>query len=278
MTDQEQVSRAQQNLRRVQSVYATRFSEAKRTIYEIVEAYEFSDDQLNELSEIILAHKMDEYERIEMPPRTKITLPATIEEAASALAEIDSLLTAKEWHRAAIVAAFVVISESCAHHAKTSMRRETPLQFAARGLVGLRSKDTVRRYAQAWQSAVDRGKAKAVSPGDTVLLPALDWPPKPTSRQSAAEPEREAQSASEPVATSLVGYEAARRQKQADQFMVGMRAAMEEMLDNFPKVIESHADISAYIPGIRELYEQLGKILETAELPYEEEEAEEEEA
>jgi hypothetical protein len=98
----------------------------------------------------------------------KINIPGTIDEAVASLAGIGALLTAKEWERAAIVAAFVSLSEFGSNQ-HTDEGAETgtlsPVEFAALGIVGLKSKGTVRAYAQAWQEAINQGKAVAAEPG-----------------------------------------------------------------------------------------------------------------
>ena len=60
-------------------------------------------------------------------------------------------ITASEWHRAAIIAAYVTLSKSRAHlsHVNSDMRMSAT-QFAALGIVGLSTPRTVRKYARAW--------------------------------------------------------------------------------------------------------------------------------
>jgi hypothetical protein len=53
----------------------------------------------------------------------------------------------------------------------------TTKEFAALGIVGLKSDNTVREYRKAWQSAIDDGQAVEIKPGDTVDLPDRTWPP-----------------------------------------------------------------------------------------------------
>lgn len=102
---------------------------------------------------------------------TKITIPASIEEATDRLTGLERLLTATEWEKAAIVAAFVTTSEQGKGGAAKASSSLSPIQFAALGITGLKSKDTVRRYAEAWEKS---GKPKP-RPGVQVTLPTVDF-------------------------------------------------------------------------------------------------------
>ena len=89
-----------------------------------------------------------------------ITIPGTIEEAKTALDGLGELLTAKAWERAAIVAAFTRLDErggdrksEAAINRSSEIDRLTPEKFAALGIHGLQSGNTVRLYVQTWQAA-----------------------------------------------------------------------------------------------------------------------------
>ena len=57
------------------------------------------------------------------------------------------MLLASDWERAAIVAAFVEMpGQGARSDLASSSEVLSPEQFAALGIVGLKSKDTVRRY------------------------------------------------------------------------------------------------------------------------------------
>jgi hypothetical protein len=109
---------------------------------------------------------------------TTIIVPASLEDAVSALSGIEGLLTAKEWERAAIVAAFTR-QETHGGDRKSDQVVESPLDrlvpraFAAMGISGLRSDQTVRNYRKAWMDEVGR----APEPGQEVALPSTPWPP-----------------------------------------------------------------------------------------------------
>jgi hypothetical protein len=104
---------------------------------------------------------------------TTITVPASLEDAVSALSGIEGLLTAKEWERAAIVAAF---TDDGTPGPKVDRGDSTAIScraFAAMGISGLRSDQTVRNYRKAWMDEVGR----APEPGQEVALPSTPWPP-----------------------------------------------------------------------------------------------------
>jgi len=105
---------------------------------------------------------------------TSITIPKTIDDAAGVLGGLDELITAKEWHRAAIVAAFVELDSGHGGRKETrkSARFESSRAFARRGIHGLRSENTVARYAKAWLDKYARP-----TPGTEVSLPSIPFPP-----------------------------------------------------------------------------------------------------
>lgn len=47
--------------------------------------------------------------------------------------------------------------------------------FAALGIRGLKTKDSVRKYRKAWAAAIERGFASEVEPGDEIDLPDMDF-------------------------------------------------------------------------------------------------------
>lgn len=101
----------------------------------------------------------------------KIQIPASVNEAVEKLGSLGKLLTATEWERAAIVAAFVEEGEGRGKSVNASSSI-SPQEFAALGITGLRSKDTVRRYVRAWMDEVGtRPQA-----GHSVSLPSKLFP------------------------------------------------------------------------------------------------------
>lgn len=99
-----------------------------------------------------------------MPDTPKVTIPATVAEAADALGAIDRLLTSRAWERAAIVAAFVTPSGLTAD------------EFAALGIRGLTTPATVRLYVERWL-ALGLG---CPQPGEVLALPTAEWEPTRT--------------------------------------------------------------------------------------------------
>jgi hypothetical protein len=111
---------------------------------------------------------------------TIITIPRSREDMVSRLTGIQRLLTATQWEKAAILAAFVRISERGGDRGnqhtggkvKSDSATLTPDEFAALGIAGLRSKNTIVRYVRRW-IATTRPIPK---PGDQVDLDGLpDW-------------------------------------------------------------------------------------------------------
>lgn len=104
-----------------------------------------------------------------------IHVPSTID-------GVHALMTVRKWEKAAIVWAYVRGSDTGGRPTPESLnsetsRKMTPDEFAALGLAGLRSAQTVRRYWKAWNDAIDSGHAAAVEPGETIVEPAIEWEP-----------------------------------------------------------------------------------------------------
>lgn len=116
--------------------------------------------------------------------RTIIQIPNNIEDATVALEGLGKILMTGEWERAAIVYAFTEISDDQSHVSNDMM---SPLEFAELGIPGLKSKTTVRRYHEAWQTAIDSNDAAVTIPGHGYIMPTIPWPPmERTPRQSGA--------------------------------------------------------------------------------------------
>lgn len=103
----------------------------------------------------------------------QVTVPATIEDAATVLEGVGGLLTAGHWGTAAVIYAFVEEPGQGARTDLTSKKvsKLTPEEFAAKGIRGLTSAPTVRKYRRAWEHAMAEGWAEPATPGRLVLLP-----------------------------------------------------------------------------------------------------------
>jgi hypothetical protein len=90
-----------------------------------------------------------------------------------------TLLTAKEWERAAILAAYVKVEPRAGRprsNVQTKNRNKlmTPQEFTDLGIAGLTNHETVARYVNAWMNVAQRPRPK---PGDEVEMDGLpDWP------------------------------------------------------------------------------------------------------
>jgi hypothetical protein len=97
--------------------------------------------------------------------------------AINALNGIESLLTARQWERAAVVYAFTTAEMG---RPKVTSSDDFPLpvaRFAELGIAGLRSPTTVAGARQMWEFAMERHGCPAAVPGQAVPLPdEADWP------------------------------------------------------------------------------------------------------
>lgn len=100
-----------------------------------------------------------------------IRIPSTLDGARERLAQIEGIVTAKGWERAAIVWAFAANNIVGENTHKISFR-----EFAALGIAGLQGHQAVAKYHDAWQAAIDNGKANSVRPGEQIEVPDLPWP------------------------------------------------------------------------------------------------------
>jgi hypothetical protein len=110
----------------------------------------------------------------------RVALPATLDEATAELAGLGALLRAKEWHRAALVAAFVRLDDKGGRPSRNRAVTRAVVSaraFAERRIVGLSNQETVRFYVQRWLDANDGAYPE---PGTEVVLPDADWPPGST--------------------------------------------------------------------------------------------------
>ena len=103
-----------------------------------------------------------------------VSIPDTIEEAAPL---IDMFQQAGGWATAAFVYAFVDMPGRGGAPDRANQRSKmTSADFAALGIRGLKSHNTVEIYHRAWRKAVGDGEAEQVKPGHAnVHLPASDF-------------------------------------------------------------------------------------------------------
>jgi hypothetical protein len=111
---------------------------------------------------------------------TTIQIPSTIGAAKRELGSLGALLTATEWQRAAIVWAFTHESENGGDRrsdqsSDLTTDRLTIANLIRQNITGLRSRNSIAAYREAWERAMEAG-ARDVRPGDNVRLPKLTWP------------------------------------------------------------------------------------------------------
>lgn len=114
----------------------------------------------------------------------RVRIPRTIKAAEKRLTEIGGLVTATEWERAAIVAAYVTLPGSGGAPNRNSEICSTT-DFAAKKIHGLRSPQTVKVYVEAWLDITDEGgnvigHREPPKPGAVVEMPSDPWPPTRT--------------------------------------------------------------------------------------------------
>jgi hypothetical protein len=111
----------------------------------------------------------------------KVSIPNTIKEAKAALGDLDDLITAREWQRAAIVWAFTRDTKGGRPGKNPPEFGQVSVsEFAKLGIHGLTKRETVAAYRQAWEWAIVNGHAVDAEPGRKVELPDVEWPGRRT--------------------------------------------------------------------------------------------------
>ena len=92
------------------------------------------------------------------PKRNTITVPKNVRDAAGRIAELDALIVAKQWEKAALIAAYTA-----------------PGQLSHRELADAAgiSMETIKTYRRIW---LNGGGDINIRPGSTVTLPTKPWP------------------------------------------------------------------------------------------------------
>lgn len=103
------------------------------------------------------------------------TIPATIDGAAADLSELNKLLTAKGWQRAALVYAFTNEPASGRPRKTTGKPGVSCAEFAKLGIRGLVGADEVARYRKVWADLPAETRDQAV-PGAVLDLDKLKLP------------------------------------------------------------------------------------------------------
>jgi phage N-6-adenine-methyltransferase len=106
----------------------------------------------------------------------EVLVPATLDGAKGVLDGVGGLMSATHWGTAAIVYAYT--REGGQGEYQQQNRNSEVLttgEFAALGIRGLSSDNSVRKYRRVWQRAVDDGQAEPTEPGARVELPSSDF-------------------------------------------------------------------------------------------------------
>lgn len=106
----------------------------------------------------------------------EVTIPATLDDASLVVDAVGGIVSAGGWGLAAIVYAYthdhVQGQTTCRSCSDVNM---SEAEFAELGFRGLKSRNSVRKYREAWQYAMDQGWAELAEPGKRVTLPAEDF-------------------------------------------------------------------------------------------------------
>ena len=106
------------------------------------------------------------------PKRNTITVPKNVRDAAGRIAELDALIVAKQWEKAALIAAYTA-----------------PGQLSHRELADAAgiSTETIKTYRRIW---LDGGGDLNIRPGSTVTLPTKPWPGVTGGRRQPVQQQR----------------------------------------------------------------------------------------
>lgn len=190
----------------------------------------------------------------------RITIPKDDNEAR----EMADLAALSGWALAGYVASQVSLNaegqgtrSDLGRTSVTSDRSLSPREFAAKGLRGLRSKNTVQLYAQRWRDYVGRPPV----PGQEIDIPDIDWPPPPPAGKTPATNTRAAKSAAEAktVAAAIVSNPAAA--KAAVQALVSTRKGNDAINKERKERIRTKANED---PAARERLEKSEEVIKQA--------------
>jgi hypothetical protein len=109
---------------------------------------------------------------------TNIYIPGTVTDLKRGLGQIEGLLTAKRWEKAAIVYAWTQPGERGGAQSNDGNPPLTLSAFVELGITGLRDRHQVRMYRKAWEDAateVGNDDMLRIKPGDAVDMPNLVW-------------------------------------------------------------------------------------------------------
>jgi hypothetical protein len=95
----------------------------------------------------------------------------TYQKAKAVLDDVDGLLSAGHWGTSAIVWAFTEDQQGRRQPRSKVTEVLGIREFAALGIRGLKSHNSVTKYREAWQHAIDEGWAEVSEPGKRCVLP-----------------------------------------------------------------------------------------------------------
>jgi phage N-6-adenine-methyltransferase len=108
----------------------------------------------------------------------EVSVPDTLDEAQSILGAASGLVDAGHWGTAAIVWAFTRDGGQGEYQQNVKSDTLTIPEFAAMKIRGLTSHNSVRKYRNRWQEAIDEGIAEPAEPGKKAVLPEVEFKPQ----------------------------------------------------------------------------------------------------
>jgi hypothetical protein len=190
-------------------------------------------------------------------------IPRTAERCVDALAEAGALITAKEWSRAAIVAALVGPARGKGYRSQeVSSDLLTVDDLTAKGIVGLSTHNTVERYRDAWHTV-----RPTPTLGERVDLDGLpDWPPNSKTADTApgAQKIRDVKSNASAVAKAMEDPAFANRvvERSTPQARDSMRVAVSADDAEYARGLRRSAKANEAADAARPVW--LGEILDVA--------------
>lgn len=119
-------------------------------------------------------------------PTVELTIPDSVDDMVAGLDLLGHGLVAGGWATAATVFAWTEPTAGGRPKSGDKSSLLTISDFAALGIRGLSSRDTVRAYRERWEDAISAGEASPVRPGERVALPSADFKPADKSTHVAA--------------------------------------------------------------------------------------------
>jgi hypothetical protein len=101
----------------------------------------------------------------------QVTVPESIDVTVAVLNDVGQVLAAGHWGTAAVVYAWTEPEQGKRSDLGDFSPKLTLTEFADRKIRGLTTRNSVRKYREAWEHAIEQGWAVPAAPGQRVMLP-----------------------------------------------------------------------------------------------------------